>query len=173
MGNGPPSSTLGALAYIARHEGVGALYNGIWLTWVRPPGQLLSMAGARQRRACAPASARVKRPAHAPRSRAQRGVHAGIQDRWFDDVAGGAGVAVARTPRLSCGAWGCAQIKQAPQYAVTFLVYDLTKKALAVDNGAPPRARPAEPEPPTAASRASNSDAAARRLEHWQGLLSA
>lgn len=35
MGNGPPASTLGALAYIARHEGVGALYNGIWLTWVR------------------------------------------------------------------------------------------------------------------------------------------
>ncbi len=174
MGNGPPSSTLGALAYIARHEGVGALYNGIWLTWVRPPGQLLSMAGARQRRACAPASARVKRPAHAPRSRAHRGGHAGIQDRWFDDVAGGAGAAVGpdTAPQLRC-LGECAQIKQAPQYAVTFLVYDLTKKALAVDNGAPPRARPAEPEPPTAARRASNSDAAARRLEHWQGLLSA
>jgi len=152
MGNGPPSSTLGALAYIARHEGVGALYNGIWLTWVRPPGQLLSMAGARQRRACAPASARVKRPAHAPRSRAHRGGHAGIQDRWFDDVAGGAGAAVGpdTAPQLRC-LGECAQIKQAPQYAVTFLVYDLTKKALAVDNGAPPRARPAEPEPPTAA----------------------
>ena len=39
MGNGPPASTLGALAYIARHEGVGALYNGIWLTWVKQAPQ--------------------------------------------------------------------------------------------------------------------------------------
>ncbi len=68
---------------------------------------------------------------------------------------------------------GAAQIKQAPQYAVTFLVYDLTKKALAVDNGAPPRARAAEPGPPAAARAAPHSDAAARRLDHWQGLLSA
>ena len=39
MGNGPPASTLGALAYIARHEGVGALYNGIWLTWIKQAPQ--------------------------------------------------------------------------------------------------------------------------------------
>ena len=53
MGNGPPASTLGALAYIARHEGVGALYNGIWLTWVKQAPQY---AGA-HRCACKPCPA--------------------------------------------------------------------------------------------------------------------
>jgi len=64
-----------------------------------------------------------------------------------------------------------AQVKQAPQYAVTFLVYDLTKKALAVDNSAPPRTPSAQPAAPAVDAPSRGTAGAARRLDHWQQLM--
>ena len=83
--------------------------------------------------------------------------------------------------------------------AVTFMVYDLTKKALAVDNGpGPGKARPGDstqhaaaaqrpggssrtpeqpPRPPRTPSRSPGAAAAEhrleRRLEYWQRLIAA